>query len=155
MPPPVRSPGRTSLLYPEGLTPSRLTEGPDGLYGTTNSGGGPGLGGTVFKITFSGGGTPIPPPAPPPTASALDSLTAFDPNTQTLRRIIPLFGVPGGIPWDMTSYQALAGAQPSVTGFVADGLTPLVLRVHASAPDAKGLSRKQTNQGVSLRGWIS
>src|SRR6266566_2406516 len=58
---PYAVPG-TSMLYPEGTTPSRLTQGPDGLYGTTNSGGGAGLGGTIFKITFSGGGTPILPP---------------------------------------------------------------------------------------------
>jgi len=61
-------------------------------------------------------------------------LTAFDPNTPDLWRVLPIFGAIGALPWDpATSYLPLAGNWPFANGLVADGVTPIVLRVHTSA----------------------
>ena len=99
-----------------------LVQGPDGFYGTMNMQGPvPGPGGTVFKITFDGGGLPSspPPPAPPPAAAAAP-IEAVDPNVETLR--------PSFRQWEQGSYAAFAAHPDTVIGIAADGVTPVVLR---------------------------
>ena len=112
----------------QGGSPSGLVQGPDGaLYGTTPySGTFRGGSGTVFRLApGSGGGSSSTAPS-----GTLSNLVAFDPNTDSLRGILPLFKVQFGTAWNPdSSYKALAVPQPNAAGLAADGLTPLVLRV--------------------------